>query len=521
MSPVTNWFTIEAGKREVLSAEVRLWPDPDPGATDDEALAASWGELALWVGGRNVSEHRAVGERHPAVRWYLLEILEWLAENWDAILHEERLPSNESGIVAAQTMGMIAKRIDFEDGDAFARWQAWWQRHNIKAGETGGIFPNVFIRRRRGEIEVSWDSREVEYAVEGFEFSDPVGHAVVTPREAEEVLWTVLSGTVEALVDRVIGSTRLATLKSRVDALRDEQRTNDRLALMAGLGRTPGEMINRWHRAVSNTANAESRSSAFCSQHDDLVVFGSAVAAVMFGSTAPNVSDEDVQLLTSLMVSAESSQGETWELKDLTVRQPLADGIEEAWSQGYDLAEGVHRALLIDTGKKVDVEDIVRRLGINKVPVKLLDVSIRGASLCSPDHTPTIVINREFMHGDTAGIRRFTVAHELCHLLFDRDHAAEVAVASGPWAPRDIERRANAFAAMFLMPRELVQKAVSAATAPLERFDGVKQVIEALGLPAITVLHHLSNLQFIDESTRDGLLERLELDAKWIHLPRS
>lgn len=46
-----------------------------------------------------------------------------------------------------------------------------------------------------------------------------------------------------------------------------------------------------------------------------------------------------------------------------------------------------------------------------------------------------------------------TLAHELCHLLVDRSKAAPLMIASTPWAPAEIERRANAFAAELLLPR--------------------------------------------------------------------
>ena len=45
-----------------------------------------------------------------------------------------------------------------------------------------------------------------------------------------------------------------------------------------------------------------------------------------------------------------------------------------------------------------------------------------------------------------------TLAHELCHLLFDRSSAVPLSVLSGTWAPPRLERVANAFAAELLIP---------------------------------------------------------------------
>ena len=53
---------------------------------------------------------------------------------------------------------------------------------------------------------------------------------------------------------------------------------------------------------------------------------------------------------------------------------------------------------------------------------------------------------------------RFTVAHEVCHLLFDRDVGCRLAIANGPWDPQDVEQCADSFTAMLLMPFLLCSK---------------------------------------------------------------
>ena len=53
------------------------------------------------------------------------------------------------------------------------------------------------------------------------------------------------------------------------------------------------------------------------------------------------------------------------------------------------------------------------------------------------------------------------IGHELCHLLHDRSFGSRLVIVSGPWAPRAIEQRANAFAAWLLMPPSLVTLAIA------------------------------------------------------------
>ena len=50
------------------------------------------GRFEVWANGHNICRHVEQGQSIGAVHWYLLPILQWLASNWDFLLHEERLP---------------------------------------------------------------------------------------------------------------------------------------------------------------------------------------------------------------------------------------------------------------------------------------------------------------------------------------------------------------------------------------------------------------------------------------------
>ena len=159
----------------------------------------------------------------------------------------------------------------------------------------------------------------------------------------------------------------------------------------------------------------------------------------------------------------------------------------------------------------VDIDGLIETLGVTVEELELSDHGVRGVSVAGPQHRPGIVINsRHVANADSAG-RRFTLAHELCHLLFDRDAGRRLAIASGPWAPRDIERRANAFAAMLLMPVSLVQHAVSRLTVSLATREGVTMVRDRLQVGRSAVLSHLKNLGFIDETDRQRIEDEMSL----------
>jgi Zn-dependent peptidase ImmA (M78 family) len=509
MEAALDPIVIRHGDRDRFAVEVTFLPDEEPDMRGEDA--AAWGELALWVSGRNVCAHSLFGEQRPGVRWHLLGVLEWLAESFDELLHETRLPVTATGIDAAQTMERARQHLGVEDLDELERWQNWWARHNLRAAADGGLLPSLYARRRGGRVEVSWDSTRCGFAPEGFAFEHPVGHDVLEPFETGNVLFAWLDEASAALSENPDAGERTAALRRRVAKLRDASRTERRLALAAGFAASDAGLVDEW-RGLQRLGHgsAAARRAAFEAPHDELVVGGSCAAQLMWGSLSPTLDAADRRRIVSMLLQVYAPGSETAELAGMVRDQPLAADLREAWAQGYDLAEQIHEQLAIDQGQAMDIEATLVSLGVDVRAIDLSDNAIRGLTVASPEHRPTVTVNRRFKHGHGADIRRFTLAHEFCHLLVDRDQGRDVALASSEdWAPIDVERRANAFAAMFLMPRAAVQRAVAQATDPPETLAGAALVAHRLQVPVQTAIHHLKNLDYLDPNTHDELLERL------------
>jgi Zn-dependent peptidase ImmA (M78 family) len=78
---------------------------------------------------------------------------------------------------------------------------------------------------------------------------------------------------------------------------------------------------------------------------------------------------------------------------------------------------------------------------------------------------------------------------------------------SGPWAPRELEKRANAFAAALLMPPDLLKKGVR-SDEELD-FESLLALAKHLEVSTDALAHHLENYGLISEATRDVLLAQL------------
>ena len=106
---------------------------------------------------------------------------------------------------------------------------------------------------------------------------------------------------------------------------------------------------------------------------------------------------------------------------------------------------------------------------------------------------PTIVLNAEGKNQNPL-VRRFSLAHELCHVLLDWNRAEPLALVSGYLTESDLERerRANAFAVRLLCPESVLSSV---------RDKGPREAAEALvayGLPYAAIRLYLRNEAMIE-----------------------
>jgi Zn-dependent peptidase ImmA (M78 family) len=246
----------------------------------------------------------------------------------------------------------------------------------------------------------------------------------------------------------------------------------------------------------------------------------------MFGSLSPSIDLTDAQKLAQKLVQFYEPGGESSNLSGVVKDVPVEGSDERAWKQGYQLAENCLEAIdgAMTRNLPVAVESILDHFGISVEPIDLHDRSVRAVALAGPKHKPAVLVNDNVAYR-TVQTRRFTLAHELCHILHDRNYGASLALASGPWAPIDVEKRANAFAAMLLMPTDLVGSVVRKLTSRLDSTDAVWEVANAFQTSFTATLEHLCNLGYIDEVTRDALRAEIEAGAAasiashqaWLH----
>ena len=509
----TRWESLE-GSTDNFALKLAFSDDPDEGQGIDPETGASWESLQIWVQGRNLCAHREEGESIDSVHWYLLPLLEWFACNWDPLFHEERLPVKNAGSTAWESLWNTRfppRAIEDDESKASeweGAWQAWWFRHAILSAREGGLFPDIVFRRLRNRIELSWGPTAITGMPTHYLFTvSERGAAYLPPSSVAEPLHDALSQAGKYLLKLMPNSKRIEHLNCRLQNLKVnggsyEEARERRLAWLAGLGTNEQGMRAGWHRAKECLSEVDDRLRRAWLEtiETPLALTGSCHAALMFGSRAPDLTTPDVKELAWATVNLYDTQSESEKMHAICRSAPIEESTSHPRDQGYDLAEEVHERIENDfcEGGFVDVEGIIKAHGIHIGNLTLSDTHVRGVAIAGPQHKPGVFVNEGYAANAAEVGRRFTLAHEFCHLLFDQGQGQALAVASGPWAPRAIEQRANAFAAMLLMPTFLLKQMLSGLTVPITMKGDVDDLAKYLLVGRLPLLRHLANLGFMD-----------------------
>jgi len=504
----TTWERL-AGDTSKLAIKIAFSDDPDRGMGALPEESASWGSFQIWVNDRNLCAYQSGGELSGSVHWYLLPFIEWWVENWDPIFHEERFPNRNAGAcshVSLERTWEAPNSLREEDALMWDQtWHEWWARHCIEASRAGGVFPSIYFRRWRDEVEVSWNGTRPAAYPSDVQFVQSSGSFRLHAKEVADPLHAVLAEATSHLLSRGPGSERLDGLRERICDL-DSPR-GDRLAWLLGLGvRLPElrESLAAVRQAVADFP-PRAREAILGTSEQSALFIEPFPAALMFGAVSPHPSSSDlVALLRSLAEAYGATKGR---IDELATHEPVEG--ERAWRQGHELAESVLDDLGVqgDVQESVDVESILRDLGVSIREITLEDRSIRAAAIGGAEYRSTVLLNRSHQTNRYPTGRRFSLAHELCHLLYDRAFAREVALPSGPWAPRDLERRANAFAAMLLMPPDRVREVIASSAAEPGSRELVTDVATRLQTSFTATVEHMRNLMMLSDEERDALLE--------------
>ena len=173
---------------------------------------------------------------------------------------------------------------------------------------------------------------------------------------------------------------------------------------------------------------------------------------------------------------------------------------------GDHRARAVRQALDLGEDPIPSMLSLVRKLGVAVVWADRGDAAIDGA--CTTVPVPAILVANA-VDAPAPWRVRTTLAHELCHLLFDlvEGRAVLVSPVSG-WSLRlyDVERKARAFAACLLAPTDGVRRRVGQIDPSTE--DAIAIVGAGFGVGRTLAINRLQHIYKLTDDQRLAMESR-------------
>jgi Zn-dependent peptidase ImmA (M78 family) len=504
------------GDRARFALGFQLITDPDQGSPPLRRV--SWGQLQIWVTGRNltagISPNQSVVD---CAEVPLAPLVAWIARNWDPMLHETRLPlqSKSLGSAAWCVDCLISLPDDDSELDRLLKARAEWRsRHGMGSCLPDFRIPDLHLRRVNSGIEISWDDREWRSIPTGISLQETSGIAILPAQVVAQVLFDWAQSVAQELQAFPESAGFAQEMLVLLEGHRTARSALSRLKLAAGQHLQQAAQDVRRLAGFANDGRIDETIQALLGLADDCMVgliTPITIPAMLFRSASPELSTSDLRRLSEVVAQLPSIAEPPlaqYQQPDSPTSSPdivFQDGYEKALE--FRSALGLNPELPL-LGEH-DLEMVLfQRLGIIVQDLTLENATIDGMAAFSPGMAPLVGVNLTGRFSSTRWGRRMTLAHELCHLLYDISEDHKVGIISSSWAPDLLEKRANAFAAMLMMPRE----ALKASLPPNPRqwtAEDLGDAMKKLGVGRTALMNHLHNLGFIGYSEKEAWLDEL------------
>lgn len=480
------------GRPETFAIEVAALGSGPSG--EDPIAASTWTGIKIIVRGRNIFRNlrRDSDAVSDTINWPSVYFARWLVRCWDAIYHTSSWPKpvtlRNARDVAATLDEELADEYDASDEFLDAR-DKFVQTHSLRAAAAGAAVPDVWLSRDADVVSVAWsDSSDGD-----FYFPLSRGEADIPAIDFAEaakgfVAWVRTTigecGVREASADLTAFDQWLEQFDSPAGA---------HAALLSEIG-VPGQLLAEVRRLAGVKTDRElfDLPQAWF-QRGTLADVRASPVALAFRCVAPTVGAGDLVKIREAFLGSDRNPSSFNKLEQLAggVTPPMQS--HQDYVRGYHLARGL-RARLRNVSGPLDIEALVSELGLRVSDLELSDTSVDGGCVCDNRHGPAIFTNPKSTRAATAWGKRVVLAHELCHLLFDREHARSIGIFSGPWAPPRVERAANAFAIELLLPLAGIIETVGQAWTNTTD-EQVELLMERYGLGLTAVTEHVRNMR--------------------------
>lgn len=404
------------------------WTADDPAATNTAASATD-GQLALIVGEEDV---------WPAsdFNWTWVELLEWLGDSWPWLCGEDGLPFG----------------ADPETTEDLRRWPH--QEYRLSSAS----------ERDRAELAL-WDFlavHDLSQALRGAQLPAVVvwregliGH-VLTRTGHLRTSWTSVKRSLEALGWEI--HARLEPLRgdARAEAARENWESRDSLSMenLLSVAGVPDLLADHVAAALGSLVGTRSVAPRNLNIERNEVLAAARMSAGLPTSVTAAILE---RILAIPKVSTKKIDAVAHRVQE-AAEVPID---AQPFEAGYEFAQAFRRMYGLSDEDAFAPAQWLKQVGVRYDEVDLGTCLIDALAVWGEAHGPAVVINVSGSHARAARGRNASIAHEIGHLLLDRQGAlSAVEVLGGLVNPR-VESRARAFAAEVLLPRGIAGRVFS------------------------------------------------------------
>lgn len=428
-------------------------------ASEDHPAGYAWGALSLWLGDTRVWSEEVDGIEVP-VNWTWVSFLEGIGRVWPWLTLEEAYPIPIQPEHPGKLDYELARRwdgmVESQRNDEKDLMFDFNHRHNLALLVRGVNLPRIMVMREGNEIVLWSPMRELPVRVRLSEFLKVFS-------EFGDYLSELLQNS----------SVELAILARKRWQERQKKSIEYKAAYTFGIEDL--QVISLLNDVAATSAN------------DDIYADSEIRAAARMTSKKFAARDQ-IAILSAIGRVAPRS---TPDLDEITANVPNADSFGfRGFEQGYQLAIWFREHLNLGFGY-VDPERILQSWCVDIIELEV-DPEICAVAVWGRRHGPCVIVNtkRPSRSSGEKG-RRATLAHEICHLIYDRHRSLPVADVMGGLGPQFAEKRANAFAAEFLLPRSSAAQEVK--NAHDEILKVAKRLERKYGVSREIVRHQILN----------------------------
>lgn len=455
--------TIRLGRANII--ELELAPINKKGAD----VSLLWAKGRLLIAG----DPAIASEDGDVVEWTWLDVLEWVAKHWSALLLEQAYPFNVSTLGMGTLMrdlnrrweDMPEDRVEDEEEQALQ----FLARHDLASAFKGIYFPSVYLLRLGNTLQATVAETDTQYSL--------------NLADAVDALEAIANGIVE-LIEQHCQPQGRAQMAIDMWQKRHQKFVQKHLILSTGLTERSLKELN-----ASNSEFWEFDAAQPLADTE-------LMAAARMTSGKLNLEQQTIVLSLIRQVPLQA----TPILDQLSVELKHVFKEEgQLYDQGYWVANWLRGKLNKPLSEPVQPAEVLKQWNVKLQNFELDNSGLDALACWGHKHGPAILINQV---EESSAAHKFgensTLAHEICHLLLDRGDTLPVAEVLNGNSPERLEKRARAFAAELLLPREaaaqLIQKAQSLeeSITQLSNTYRVSEKLVTLQIKNSSIYHQLS-----------------------------